>query len=598
MKPGGSFFGRLARLFYAARIARRFAPDLVPHKLRLAVIVAIALAIAGLEILRPWPLKWIVDSALTQVKPTSLSRTAVVAWGAAAALAIVLLDAALDYAAAILTHRVGQAVSRGLRGRIFDHLTRLSPGFHARNKSGDLLVRLMGDVPLVRTMLVDSSVALLTRTVLVVGTLVAMLALDVKLTVCVLILMPVFLLILWAIGRQLAAAARRQRKAEGRMADWLQESISASALIQTLGREKHASENFDRSNRKTARTEFKASRLAAGLSASTETLFGASAAVALFYGSWRVLSGEITVGSLYVFLSYVRSLLKPVRATSKHSERISKGVAGAERLLAILDEEVAIASAPGAPRAPLSPASLCFEGVQFAYDKDVEALRGLDARFQRGELTGLFGRSGSGKSTVTALAVRLYDPDAGRVTLDGVDLRTFDLGSLRERFGLAMQEPLLFGDTIRQNLLLGRPDATQAELWKALQDAAAEGFVAKLPASLDTVLGSSGAGLSGGERRRLCLARTLLRHSPILIVDEPFGGLDRGAVECIRATLAALARERLVIVIAHDLDHLDAFDRILFMEEGRLHDQGTHAELVRRNELYRRTTRSLAGVVP
>ena len=604
---------RIGRLSQGAAVARRFLPELRPHRLQLGAMAAITLATVGLELLRPWPFKWIVDYALMPDKhkgrhtavanvmgswAAALTPASIVLWGSVAALAIVVVDCSLDYVGAVLVTRVGQSVSRNLRYRVFDHLSKLSPAFNARNKSGDLLVRLMGDVPLVRTMLVDSSVAVITRTLLVVGTLAMMFAVDWKLTLSVLALIPVFLVILWWIGQQLTVAARRQRKAEGRLADYLHEAIAASAMIQALGRESHTVERFAKSNRKAARTELKASLLSARLAVSVETLFGATAAAALLYGSWRVLSGDLTAGDLIVFVAYVRSLLKPVRATSKHSERISKGVACGERLLGILDEPVEIASGPEARIAPLAPARLAFEDVQFRYVEAVEALRGFSAAFQRGELVGLFGRSGSGKSTVAALAVRLYDPESGRVTLDGVDLREYDLPSLRERFGLAMQEPILFGDTIRENLLLGRPEATQEDLWEALRAAAADGFVRKLAAGIDTELGSGGVGLSGGERRRLCLARTLLRRAPILIVDEPFGGLDNLAVERVRETLAARAREAIVIVIAHDLDHLDAFDRILFLDDGRLDDAGRHSELVARNALYRRTTRSLEGALP
>ncbi|MFN0007525.1 MAG: ABC transporter ATP-binding protein [Planctomycetota bacterium] len=595
MSLRAALLDRVTRFSHGATIARRFAPDLAPHRFQLALVALITLATVALELVKPWPLKWIVDSALTGVEPSSLPPLQIVLWGSAAALSIVALDSVLDYFGAVRVIRIGQAFARGLRQRLFDHLSRLSPAFHARNKSGDLLVRLMGDVPLVRAMLVDSFVVLTTRVALVTGTIVAMILVDLELALAVLLVIPVFVGVLWWIGRQLVGAARRQRKAEGRLADWMQEAISASALIQVLGREGHTTERFAKTNRKAARTEAKASLLSVRLAVSVETLFGATAAAALAYGSYLVLTDGMNLGSLLVFLSYVRSLMKPVRSTSKHSGRVTKGVAAGERLLAILDEPIAIVSAPGAPPAPTTPARLAFEGVHFRYAADIEALRGLDACFERGQLVGLFGRSGSGKSTVAALAVRLYDPDQGRVLLDGTDVREYELGSLRERFGLAMQEPLLFGDTLRENLLLGRPDSNEGELRAALRAAAADEFVARLPAGLDTVLGSSGAGLSGGERRRLCLARTLLRRAPILIVDEPFSGLDRVAVDRVRASLAALAREAIVIVIAHDLDHLDAFDRILFLDEGRLDDSGTHAELLQRNDLYRRTTRALAA---
>ena len=379
------------------------------------------------------------------------------------------------------------------------------------------------------------------------------------------------------------------------LADYIHEAIAATPVIQSLGRGRHIVSIFARENRRTARAELKASRLSAKLAVSIESLFGVCTAAALGYGSLRVIDHHLSTGELIMFLSYVRSLLKPVRATGKHSERLAKGTASGERLLSILDEPIAIQSGAEMMKPAAEPQELAFEGVSFRYGEGIEALSNFDVTFKRGELIGLFGRSGSGKSTVAALAVRLYDPDQGCVRLDGIPLGQYELGALRNSFGLSMQEPVLFGESIRENLLLGRPEATDPELWVALSEAGAEMFMRALPGGLDTTLGSSGVGLSGGERRRLVLARTLLRRAPILIVDEPFGGLDKVAVDRVRNTLLALSKQSIVIVIAHDLDNLEVFDRIVFMRHGRVDDIGTHTELAQRNEAYRRSTRSLAS---
>ncbi|MBI5361736.1 MAG: ABC transporter ATP-binding protein, partial [Planctomycetes bacterium] len=532
----------LERWVQGLAVARRFLPELRPHRWRLASVTLLTLFAVAFELLRPLPLKWIVDYALPGGKhlggnpfrawhvhlgAETLGVEEIVIYGSIAALLVVVLDSLCDYAAAIFTNQVGQAVARSLRLRVFDHLSKLSPEFHARFKSGDLLVRLMGDVPLVRTMLVDSTIAVLTRACLIAGTVTAMLLVDPWLTVVVLGIIPACLVVVWWISKQLTIAARKQRTKEGDLADYLHEAIAASATIQSLGRGRHIVQRFAKTNRTAARAELKASRLSAKLTVSIEAIFGVCTAAALGFGAWRVLRGTLSTGDLVLFLSYVRSLLKPVRATSKHSERLAKGTASGERLLAILDEPIAIDSREDALEPAAHPAELAFQGVVFQYGKKVEALRGFDATFRRGELCGLFGKSGSGKSTIAALSVRLYDPDDGAVLLDGRPLPDYQLQALRDRFGLAMQESTLFGATIRDNLLLGRPDATEEELWDALRLAAADGFVRRLKDGLDTELGSAGSGLSGGERRRLCLARTLLRRAPVLIVDEPFSGLDK-----------------------------------------------------------------------
>ncbi|MCY2958861.1 MAG: ABC transporter ATP-binding protein [Planctomycetota bacterium] len=588
----------IGRLSAGTRVGRRFVQDLRAHVVLLVLVGLATLATVALEILRPWPVKWIVDSALTHAKPSQHSATYIIGWGAAAALGIVLLDSLLDYLAAIWTAKVGQGFTSTLRQRLFAHLNRLSPRFHSRHKTGDLLVRVLGDVPLVRQMLVDATVAFATRTLLITGTLVAMALVDWRLTLAVLGVVPLFLVLVAVLSKKLTTAARKQRKKEGELADQVHEALAAVPTVQSLGATERIARVFAEQNGRTSRSEFKASRLSARLTVSVEALFGSCAAAALGYGALRVSQGLLTTGELLVFLAYVRSLLKPVRSTSKNSGRVAKAIASGERLLTILDEPVEVRSGAANLRPAAAPRELRFEDVHFAYADGVDALRGFDALFRRGELTGVFGRSGSGKSTVAALAVRLYDPTRGRVLLDGAPLADHDLAALRASYALALQDTVLFGETVRENLLLGRPEATDEELWVALRAAGADAFVAALPQALDTELGTRGGGLSGGESRRLCLARTFLRPSGVLIVDEPFSGLDRTGVERVMETLRQRARDSIVIVIAHDLDDLSAFDKIVFVREGRAEDEGTHSELVARNAAYRRQTRSLSEIVP
>jgi len=439
--------------------------------------------------------------------------------------------------------------------------------------------------------MVDSSLLLITRSVLIVGTLAVMLRVDATLTAALMVLLPVFLLITRLLSGRITIAVRKQRRKEGQLADYLHEVISATPVIQSLGRSDDAVRQFARSNRTSARAGLKAARLSARLAASVESLLGLTTAAALLLGSFRVLSGHLTPGELILFLSYVRSLLKPVRSASRHTEKIARGVACSERILSILDAPIAIVSRGGALAAPSVPGELVFDNVSYRYPDGVQALDGFSAEFRRDELVGLFGESGAGKSTVAMLALRLQDPTQGVVRMDGVDLREFELESLRARVGMCMQDSVLFGESIRENLLLGKPDASDEELYTACQLAATGELIERLPEGLDTQLGTAGVGLSGGERRRLCLARALLRKAPILIVDEPFAGLDRAAVAHVRGTLRDLARGRIVIVIAHDLDQLDAFDRIVFMSGGRVLDSGTHAELALRSSEYRHVVR-------
>jgi ABC-type multidrug transport system fused ATPase/permease subunit len=566
--------------------SRRFTAELAAHRLRLVGVGALSLLLASLHLLRPWPIKVVFDGALVPVEGFPIASRHALALGVIGALLVALSSAWVQYVRDVSIAGVGHRVTRGIRHRIFGHLTRLSPLYHARQKSGDLLVRLMGDAPMVTTMLVDSSVELASRALLLVGTIVVMACMDPVLTVGVLVVLPPLALVARWISGRIRIAVRKQRRKEGDLADYLHEAIAATETVQSLGGAETVVRRFARDNRRSARAGLRAKRLAARLSASSEALLGCALAGALLLGSMRV-GDDFTPGDLLVFLSYVRGLIKPLRSVSKHAARLAKGTACGERILAVLDEPVRVTDAPDAVPAPAAPRELRFDDVHFRYDDEVAALEGFSATFRAGELSALVGRSGAGKSTVAALASRLFDPDAGTVELDGTPLDRFTLDSLRRCVGLTLQRTAFFGASIRENLLLARPEASDEELQAALQDAGAAAFVDDQPEGLDTRLGSAGRGLSGGETSRLALARTLLRGARVLVVDEPFAGLDRAAADVVLRSLERLASERIVIVISHDLESLSSFGRIVLVERGRCVGTGTHAELSVRSNAYR-----------
>ncbi|MEE8466959.1 MAG: ABC transporter transmembrane domain-containing protein, partial [Planctomycetota bacterium] len=326
----------LRRLSKAARVARRLGPHLDGQRRPLALAGALSLGAVALEILRPWPLKWIFDGALVPTGEPAYEASFVIWVGAAAALTIALARTAFQYFATMRLTAVGHSVTRSLRLQLFGHLAELDPGFHAEHKSGDLLVRLMGDVPMVRTMLVESRVTLITRSILAVATVAVMIWLDPLMTVLVLALLPLVFTVVRLLSRSIAVAVRKQRKKEGALADFLQESLLATDVIQSLGGTDQTVRRFARGNRTSARAEMKAARAAARLTAFVESSIGLATAGTLVLGARRVAHGQLTPGELLVFLSYVRSLSKPSRATAKQMIKVAKGTACGERILSIL----------------------------------------------------------------------------------------------------------------------------------------------------------------------------------------------------------------------------------------------------------------------
>ena len=578
----------LARLKGSLIIWRRFAPQLVEHRGAILRVILLSLLVAPLEIARPWTIAWLFDQALMPVGEAKYEPTFVLWTSVGALLVIVGLRIALEYVRNLSTVSVGHSVTRSLRHRIFSHLIRLSPSFHQKHKSGDLLMRLMGDVPMLKSMLVESTVELISRFALVGGTLAVMFWKDAFLTAVLCLTLPLFVIAVKWISSHITIAVRKQRRKEGELADYLHEAIAGADAIQSLGRSEHVIHEFARSNRRSVRAGMKVAKLSAKMGASVESMIILATALTLLLGGFRAIDGTMSAGVLFVFYSYVRGLLKPVRSASKHAERISKGTACGERILAVLDSTIEVADAPNAMLAPTEIKTLSYESVSHEYDEGVAALQDVNLEFKSGELTGVFGVSGAGKSTLAALAVRLFDPSSGIVMVNGVDIREFEVASLRDRIGLCMQENLLFGESIAENLALGKPDSSTEEHWAALERAGADEFVRSLNDGLDTVLGSQGKGLSGGQRRRLVLARTLLRESQILIVDEPFSGLDRIVAERVHRTLRDYARTRVVVVIAHEHEHLPRFDRVVFLEAGYISASGSHEELLRDSSSYKK----------
>jgi len=563
----------------AIRVGRGFLPQLREHRGKLILAGLLALVSSSLEILKPWPIQYIFDHALGTDGTETLSAQTIILLGGCTALFIAVVRALTDYLMTLKITDAGHGVTRSIRLRIFGHLAELSPKFHRENKSGDLLIRLMGDVPMLRTMLVDSTMMLATRSILVLGTACVMFAVDSLLALVIVCLLPLLALTVKLMARAVTIAVRKQRRKEGDMADFLHEAIESAPMLQALGQSKETVRRFARTNRRSARAGMKAAKAAARLSATVESSLGLGLALTLVLGAGRVQDGFLTLGELLVFLSYVRSVSKPIRSGAKHSVKIAKGTACGERILAVLAEEQGIRNSAGTDTPPSNPSELAFEGVSYSYD-EFAALDGVNLKVKKGELTALFGASGVGKSTLTSLALRLMDPSEGQVTLDGADLRSFDLDALRSRFALSTQGTVLFGESVRENLLLGRLDATDDELMVALESVGALELVESRPEGLDLVLGAAGTGFSGGERKRLCLARAMLRQAPVLVVDEPFSGLDRTAADRVADTLRRYSADHIVLAVTHEIERLREFDWIYYIDEGRVVGSGDHSSLL------------------
>jgi ATP-binding cassette subfamily B protein len=570
-----------------AAVMRRFAPYLRGHRLMLAGAVAALILSTVMRLAEPWPLKFIIDAvvpvgAAQEGVAATMDPMLLLALCAGGLLLAVLLRAGFHYLATIGFALVGNRVLTRVRGDLFRHLQSLSVSFHARSRAGDLTLRLVGDVGMLKDTLVTAAMPLVANVLIFAGMVGVMLWLDWQLALVALAPLP----ILWLLSRYMApriqTVSRTQRKRQGALAATSAETLAGIGAVQALGLEERTAMAFSGANDKDMQAGIKGARLSAQLERVVDVLAGLGLVGVLWFGTLQVLAGRITPGDLLIFVSYLKHTFRPVRSYAKYVARLAKALAAAERVIELLDEDDAVRDRTGAtPVTPASPARLAFDGVSFAHRDGARVFDGLDLSLRPGERLAVVGPSGAGKSTLAALALRLHDPEQGAVLLDGTDLRDVTLASLRAAIAFVPQEPLVVSGSIADNLALGLDTPPSAEaMAEALDRAALTDFLAGLPEGLDTQLAERGASLSGGQRQRLSLARAFLRHTPVLILDEPTSALDGESAAVVIDAIEAISEGRTTLLVTHDLRLAARADRVASLAGGRVLEIGTPGALL------------------
>ncbi len=556
---------------------------LKPYQVRLGAAFVCSGMVAAFSGAYAWLIKPVLDEIFINKNESLLVVLPL------ALFAVSVCKSVFNYGQNYLMNYVGNQVITDVRQELFGKLIRLPVPYHDVNTSGRLVSRVVSDVSMMA-----NAVAGVLKDVFQQGlTFLAMMGVvfyqNWRLAGLSVIVIPLSVFTMVRMGKRLRALAARGQERMGDMASTLQETLSGIRMVKAYGREETEELRFQQSNRAFLNTTMKAIQVSSIGSSHMEVIGVVGVAAIIWYGGFLVIAGSMTPGGFFSFLTAMFMAYTPIRRLSGSNNAIQQALAAAERVFDVLDIKTEQDGDRGRLELPRVAQSVTFEDVTFHYESQVvPALNEINLTIRAGEMVALVGSSGSGKTTLVNLIPRFYEPTAGRILIDGVDIQSYTLRSLRSQIGMVSQDVVLFDDSIRNNIAFGRQDASDEEILRAAQLAYAHDFVDRLPQGYQTVVGEKGVKLSGGERQRLAIARAILRDPPLLILDEATSALDSESERVVQLALANLMKNRTTLVIAHRLSTIQRADRIMVMARGSIVEVGTHDELLRRGGQYQK----------
>ena len=576
--------------------SRSIVDFLRPHWKALALALLAVVGEAGTDLLQPWPLKIVLDYLLQSKKPPTWmavplrwigpNKLAVLNFAVLAVAVIAIVGAISSYLENYLTASVGQSVMHDLRRTLYHHIHRLSLAEHDEKRTGDLIGRVTTDIEAIQTFITTALLGILNSVLTLVGIIGIMLYLNWRFTLISLAIAPVLFVVVYIFTRRIKKASRAVRKKESELLSIVQEVFSSIRVVKAFAREDYEERRFERQSLENVETALLGRNIKGTLSPIVDIIVAIGTCLMLGYGARLVLAGQLTPGGLVLFLFYLGMMYKPMRDLSKMTDTVSNAEVGFDRIREVLETDSGMRDQAGARRAGRFKGKIEFDKVSFGYSHDQLILKDMSFAIEPGQVAAFVGPTGGGKTTLISLVARFYDPLSGEVRIDGTNIRTYTMKSLRQQISFVLQETLLFRASVWENIAYGRPEASREEIIRAAKLANAHEFIEEMPEGYDTMVGERGVTLSGGQRQRIAIARAVIRDTPILILDEPTSGLDAASEQAVFEALDRLMKDKTSIVIAHHLATIRRADIIFVVKDNTLVERGTHDELLAAGGLY------------